>query len=278
MNQQPTLTLNTPALLGELQQRFKATCDRVVIALAAIDRLQDGAELSPVPGVFRRTSFGEEPTSNLESRDDCRSWLAGVGLCEAFESFGILCEDAWRMLALANQGQVRLEKLVHVEEVTLRDIADATIADKCKAFDRFGIIKKLDELENGYDVKPAWRTELETLNAARNCLTHRSGIVEEDDVNDTAGQCLGVRYRAAVLVLTEPDGKKTVLRKRKVVKKGGRVSINFTDPREKTFQIGEQILFDPQEFMDLLHTLRFAGEEILKGINVRINNLLRPPS
>jgi len=88
--------------------------------------------------------------------------------------------------------------------------------------------KKFKELSEFFGVVPFKESYLLSLNRARNCLTHRRGIVGEDDFLHGESE-FTIKWLALDMFIQEPDGKKHFLYGKQqeclMLKKGGNVML-----------------------------------------------------
>lgn len=118
-------------------------------------------------------------------------WIIGCGLREVVENFALFLDriyDASQMISVINLGK------------------DESLAKKSKnSFLRMGPAAKMELLKDEFAIEAPFRELLSTVNQARNCLTHRRGIVGPEDCGKH--QSLVVSWRGPRIWAQEPDGK-----------------------------------------------------------------------
>lgn len=157
------------------------------------ERLQDiHLPHDPTETIMLEFLPDETPLEQLEIyKKDFAQWITGNALRELIEFFGFYLDEVY-LAALA----------------VTRGITLSEIKDKTRSFEGKGPIEKLKKLE-AEDIKTNFSDILESINKARNCLTHRSGLVGKgfrgsDDLND--GNNLTIRWNFMEGIILLKDG------------------------------------------------------------------------
>jgi hypothetical protein len=100
-----------------------------------------------------------------------------------------------------------------------------------------------------------------SIYAARNCLTHRGGLVGPEDVND--GEKLKLVYRVPQLIV---DGVPQEKKRGLYVEGGATVGITFVN-EEREIAIGESLILTPQDCQNIALSIAACANDILKMIN-----------
>lgn len=134
-----------------------------------------------------------------------------------------------------------------------------------KAFHRLGLPDKLPLLTKQYGVviDSTLSGHLLSINAARNCLVHRRGVVGDRDVNDSSRLTVG--WRKLSLVLKDEDGEHPVVLNQRLEKES--TLCLRSEDCSKSFEIGERIAFTIQEFADITWGLFSFGSALVGQIN-----------
>ena len=176
-------------------------------------------------------------------------WIVECGLRELMETFALFLDkihEACLLMAIS-KGQIEGH--------------DAQEFDR--SFRRKGIKDKLPALRNRFAVTCEHPDELISINQARNCLTHRSGVVRADDFND--GDRLSVGWHALEISVADPEGEKVVLgvplSKPVPVKKGAIVAANFAR-KSVSFSEGAPVKFTPMELHEICLFVYSSTNEI----------------
>lgn len=218
--------------------------------------------------------FGEPrdaPAEIAEARVAAREWVIGAGLQ--------LCVDAidetleWARVQAALWGLPgRVHRLddgrLHLEATTtgatwLQEFGPAGVGYR---WETMGLKDKIAKLKAVYDLAPPELTgDILTLNAARNCLVHRRGIVGPRDLTAAGDTAIVVRWRRFGLTVEDGAGSRPI-GIGDVVEEGGVVRIAF-EPMERAFAVGERMIFDVEDFAAMAHTFAIYGSQLVGSIN-----------
>src|SRR5215213_9112239 len=134
-----------------------------------------------------------------EAKNAWQSWVLRNGFRDIAEALGWLLEEAQSVLA--SWEVVFLQKTKAVQGEDWNEI----IVHRGQQFHRRTLPQKIEFLEKQYSfiLNPSLVRQALTINAARNCLTHRNGIVSQLDI-DSSGS-LTLDWNALVL-LVKTDG------------------------------------------------------------------------
>jgi hypothetical protein len=201
-----------------------------------------------LPGTSISLSFaGPNPWPIEEAREGFQHWVLGNGLRNASEAISGFLEAARAVLAV---WQVAIRN--RTESITDVDLHEATVNQQ-RRFHRLGLPDKITNLKKTYSLSldPDLVTHLQSINAARNCLVHRRGIVQELDLNEDGA--LRVSWRRLALVIAGADGEREYF-PGVIVAPGERVGVSQRDA-SKSFPLGTAITFSVQEFADVCWSL-----------------------
>lgn len=263
----PFTALDPRALEGDFLGEMERLTTAAAASLVAIAAVARDTPLFPIPGVFLHTQFGENKNIDDGVRSASRAWITGSAIGEANDALGILCERAWRQLLLARLAQggkpVRVPAGTSWNPRDIGSLADSLEPKDAKKIDPLGLAGKLRLLDETFGVRTSLLPELETINAVRNCLTHRLGLVAARDINEpSSGSCV-IKYRSFALSATDRDGKQQRLEVPGTEVEGGSVTLHFRVPGERRFKIGDRIELALAEYMHVLQTFRDAAAEVL---------------
>lgn len=132
----------------------------------------------------------EDASLLQEYKDEFQRWVIANGLRELHEAF-----------------VEYLEKL-NQACLTIDWVAGRLTSHECdlrhKKFHKTGFPEKLKRLREDFDVQTLHEEGLLSLNSARNCLTHRRGVIGSLDVGNASGLCL--RWRTLEIYFVPADG------------------------------------------------------------------------
>jgi hypothetical protein len=221
-----------------------------------------------LPGPMQFSFVPDTPNAQMttEYRQEFRAWSLGNGFREVIEGFAVfldnLCGTCLQLEALFGTAS-RADENKNVEFL--------------EKFKRKGVAPKLRDLESRFGFKLDIADNLDSLTAARNCLSHRRGIIEKADCNDD--DALLLRYWRPYVHVQEPDGKETALdnaiKDAIRFKDGGTVAMRIEETC-KRFPIGSLIKLAPEDVKDIFFTvwnatfnLRAALIRFVSDLNTR---------
>jgi hypothetical protein len=144
---------------------------------------------------FRFVPNNVDEKTLLHFKDEFGRWIVACGFRELIETYSVFLDEVncSCLLIEAAGKQIPLNKVKPIDA-------------KFRRHPR-GIEGKLDDLKNKFSVEMTAPSYLLSINKARNCLTHRRGIVAKDDFND--GNQLTVLWKGIDLH-TETESGETV--------------------------------------------------------------------
>jgi hypothetical protein len=173
-------------------------------------------------------------------KDEFSIWITGNGFRELIETFKVFLDELHHicLILASSKGILSIEKVKSFD----------------KNFPREGLPQKLSLLNDHFNVSPKYPKYLKTLNKARNCLTHRRGIVGFEDCNDI--DVLKINWLGIDIFVEEPNGNKTLMTEIPegglFLPEGGSVNLQVVQ-REKKVNRGDIIKFTPRELAEICH-------------------------
>ena len=256
------LSLELLSPLGEILKAIQRSIDLVSFGLQAADRLE--IESLEIPGL----RFQLSPAQNLameivQAREEFGTWVLANGLRDCVDAIGPSLELARKICFLwtregevteVEEGKLKLSAQISGEEWNVH------IIDKARDFEYWPLRKKLDHLQDKYHLpQPELSEDILSVSYARNCLTHRKGMVGPEDLKDKSEGGLLVKWRKFELQARGENGAR-VLELPAEVQGGEIVSCRYVNVSRK-FALGDRIHFSPAEFVDISMTfLLFANE------------------
>lgn len=174
------ITLEFPHPTGYLHQELQRVIDLVAFGLQAANTY-DSNEFS-IPGLPFHIVPSKVKVRDIEdARIEFKSWVLGNGLRECVEAVGPMLEWARRYcflwscsgeLVKRENGSLALSAHINGEKWNREVVHNA------KKFESMGLPNKLDHLNQKFNFnKPELTKHILSLNKARNCLSHRKGVV-----------------------------------------------------------------------------------------------------
>ena len=189
-------------------------------------------------------------------KQEFERWVVGCGLREMMETFGVFLDGAYDVCQLlSEQGKTATEEMIR------------RIASDGKKFKGHGLKDKLKTLRAGYGVGVKEQTYLISINKARNCLTHRRGIVGIEDC--TQGQQLIVSWRGLDFWAETPEGERTPidlpLTKGFILSVGSKIMAGQSE-RTKECRLGDVLSFTPKELTEIGITVMEMATEVVQAV------------
>ena len=179
-------------------------------------------------------------------KEEFSYWIIANGLRELVETFSVFLDQIHESFLLFKFTKGQLSRPQALEQR--------------KKFHYAGLSDKLATLKEEFVLEPEKADHLISINRARNCLTHRRGIVGTKDVDKD--KTLHMKWTGMEVFVKTPSGGEIPLipgdfREPIEVKDGGDVMLRFLE-RSKTFKFGERVLLSPVDMAEICQV--FAHE------------------
>jgi hypothetical protein len=200
---------------------------------AALDSKFDKYQLTDIAQVQLLPSSVDDKTLS-HFKDEFKTWVVANGLRELIETFSEFLEKLHEAcFVIAN----------HNRQLTVH-----TLTEQQTAFEKNGLPTKFAVLKDKFTVAPTHTAYILTLNQARNCLTHRSGVVKRIDCN--MNNSLKVNWLGMDLIVQTPSGDRHLLEKGRVETEGGDIMMQFVE-RERVFPVRSVVRFSPKDLAEI---------------------------
>jgi len=255
------IQINLAGLIGELQRSIQRTINLVTSGLEA-KQYVTGESLR-----LADTSFGITLDNNLiwdreQAQKEYSKWLLINGFRDVTESAGLFLESVHNILSYWELGIRQKEegKLTggHWNEI---------IVAGGRRFHSLGFPDKLDHLSKKHKLtlNEILTSEVLSINATRNCMAHRGGVVSQKDVNCEDG--LKIKWMKLTLVIQDEDGEKEVVPPF-VAEKDSVLGVRNRE-EVKVFPLGSQVEFTVQEFSDICWCFFVFGDSLRQSVEGR---------
>lgn len=256
MSEQPRIHIDLSAIEGKLGTGIRRVAAFMAIGLNASRTVTASAlVLDHTETSFR--FFSPEPDVGVleEAGREFRMWIQANGLrelCSFLEQYlsDIYLAAAW--IKLSDAGKVA---------------SGAMVPGLPKDFVRKGLGTKLGLLKRDFGITAPHGDILSTFWDARNCLTHRLGVVGEIDL--TAGDALVVKWIGLenwlCLEGKEPQLLPLDLGEGVHTGAGGTLEVR-TVAREKAFRLGERVYLDAHELSEILFSAQSQCAALIAGV------------
>jgi hypothetical protein len=230
---------------------------------AALDPDYDKFSLPDVP--YIQLLPDNLPNDTVEGiKREFAVWIVSNGLRELIETWDVFLD---RLYHAALSGEY-WQQSRHAPS-----LSPDSFTKRANAFPRKGTSEKLVMLRDQFGISLQFQPEIESIKQARNCLTHRMGVVGPEDV-DTGG-LLMVCWRSPELFGRNEDGSE-------FVPSLGSFPIDFPPgsgvmfrnaPRTKIGSIGDRLTFTPAELKEICYTFRIAVEHTRESFTAFVTRI-----
>jgi len=261
----PKLELIDPT--GFIQGELQKSIDLVSFGLQAAENLK--VDSLTIPGVrFHLTPAQDRSMEVEETRAVFRAWVLGNGLRDCVDAFGPSLEWARKICFLwTREGEVSVNEngTLHLSAFITGKEWNEQLLREGAEFEFWPLRKKLGFLKESYGLNlPATSESILSISYARNCLTHRRGIVGTEDLRDNSAKKLVVHWKEMQLTAHGDEGLR-VLEPPAEVRGGELVSFGYADV-SREFELGDRIEFTPQEYVQLASTFLLFAFQIQESI------------
>lgn len=226
------------------QRLLQAATYMVAIGLNSKQYIND--EAMEIPDVRQRSNFNaSSPWSIPEAAGEWGAWVLRNGFRDISEAISGMLENTHAVLSYWSlmKNQAEVGRLVG-------DDWNEMVVRRQGSFHRKTLPQKMDFLEKHYGFMfPQEHVDrLKSLNAARNCLVHRYGVVTSDDILPEENG-LTLRWNTLVTYV-EREGNLTEVVPPMVIEGGSTLKVMLSE-RNKTFLLGEHIHVSAEEFGEI---------------------------
>jgi hypothetical protein len=175
------------------------------------------------------------------------SWVLRNGFRDVAEAISGLLEETQSVLSYWQLVKIQDSRPIQGEDW------NEMVVSRGSRFHRLGLPDKIDFLKKEYGLllADALVQQVLSINAARNCLVHRGGVVTTQDTR--GADQLVIEWSALVMLLIE-NGIEKEIEPPYLVEAGGQIGV-ATRPRTKAFAVGQVVIVTAKEFSQICWTL-----------------------
>jgi hypothetical protein len=203
---------------------------------AALDAEFTNYQLTHLTNIQIVPNVAPEKVSHF--KDEFKIWIEANGFRELVESFSTFL-DALHHACLVIKGNND-------------NLSPEQLQDQKNKFEWQGFPNKLNTLDSSFSARPEHAEYLKSLNKARNCFTHRRGIIGPEDV--TTDNALTVVWLGMDIYVETPTGEKHMLNEIStgglLLPKGGSVKMQMME-RTRSFTAGSQLKFSTRDLAEI---------------------------
>ncbi|OGA31306.1 MAG: hypothetical protein A3G80_11535 [Betaproteobacteria bacterium RIFCSPLOWO2_12_FULL_62_13b] len=203
---------------------------------AALDTEFTNYQLTHLTNIQLVPNVAPEAVSHF--KDEFKVWIEANGLTELVETFSSFLDS--------------LHHACLVIKKSKENLSPEQLQEQDKNFEQQGFPNKLNILASSFSSGPKHIEYLKSLNKARNCFTHRRGIVGPEDV--AAGKSLSAVWLGMDLFAETPTGEKHMLNEIREgglhLPEGGTVKVHMVE-RERVFSVGTPLKFSTRDLAEI---------------------------
>jgi len=203
-----------------------------------------------LPGKFTLSFVPENqsPEQVKGFKEEFGRWIVANSLREVIESFAVTLDRGHAAcFAVASRSGV--------------------IATPPSVFDKKGVLGKLVTWSKEFGIAVPPKDHFSSLTTARNCLSHRRGILGKEDCDATGKFVLS--YMRPEILIKAPGGEEIIIppdfQEPIPAKDGGVVQMRIVEGL-KEFRIGSLVSLSPIDLRDIVWTVWNAGLAVKSGI------------
>lgn len=241
-----SVNLNIASIVGRVSRTIEEVTRHVASSLAQTEKLKTELRAVQTKRVTFQISSGLEWTDE-EARIAWKQWILRNGFRDISEEISGVLEEAFGVLSFY--------KLLD-EQSSGTTLSQADLVNRAKEiskFHRLTLPDKIDLLKNEFSFSiPDEKVEqIKSINAARNCLSHRKGIVGEKDISSN-GKLIATWLGTDFII--ETDGKEILFEGPIYLENGGTLCMRLVS-RSREFPLGTRIEFDEHQFAEIAWTM-----------------------
>jgi hypothetical protein len=256
-------------LQGELSRGYRMTA----LGIAGVCSHADGQ--ADLPGTEFYTVLGPLPVFDHASRQEFETWVLAEAFRDSLEALWQIVDIVWLLTEFSQrwaQGPIALPSSLTVPLANGRDFLAVLFKDEFDDYAAKGFRERLSKLASRFGINPDWQNEVRSINRVRGCLTHRRGIVGEDDIENAKDRRMHLRCFAMSMEV-RPVGEKQDYRpymKGDISDKEQQVRLDLERPIHKTFPLGTRISIAPHELAAVCYTIYRFTVFLLDGMKAQM--------
>ncbi|HZX35852.1 MAG TPA: hypothetical protein VFF54_05115 [Thermodesulfobacteriota bacterium] len=184
-------------------------------------------------------------------KEEFEKWVISNGLTEIVESFCLFLDEVHRSCLLMATNK---------ERIVSNDARKFGIN-----FKKVGVEDKLKTLKNRFSVTSDKEKYLGSINQARNCITHRKGMVGTEDLRGE--ESFRLIWWAVDICIETPNGEKyTIPEGGLLLQDGGSLRVHFKE-RIIEYKLGDIVNLSPKELSEICFLVYSATHDIARSVD-----------
>lgn len=190
------------------------------------------------------------PADTLQHyKEEFKRWIEGAGLRELSEAFAVFLDSLHHACLLISRERI------------------AEMNTKQRAFRQEGLPNKLNVLQQRFGIESRHAAYLVLINRARNCLTHRRGVVGPEDLRDAETEFV-VRWLGTDFFVETPEGERHLLNELPPegldLPDGGTVAMQLVE-RVRPFALGAMLELSTRDLAEICWFYSHEARGMIQG-------------
>lgn len=248
------LRIDFDSLLGKLQTNLQHLSDLVLFSHVASSSVQE-AGYNNSSAFFHFQPAQNQKLNFDQAKESFGQWCLATSFEDAIDYLHCFLEECYTVCEILKSGQdnrIKFELFRWIINIGRR------------RFHKLGLPDKLKHLKGVYQVSSSIEEQILSLNRVRNCLVHRLGIINDQDVD--ANKILVAKFKQMELLTISPNHDQEIIISGPTrVEAGWRVVVRFNEYK-KEFKLGDCINFTEHEHIWAIFTFFWFGQEIKNSI------------
>lgn len=188
-------------------------------------------------------------------------WIISNGLRELVETFATFLDQVHKVCLFIARSKGK--------------VSDSERKAYGREFEKKGLENKLNSLRRGFSVFTSREKYFNSINKARNCITHRQGKVGPKDLKDQ--DAFRLVWLGLEVYAETPSGEKHSLmppfpREGIILEGGGKVKVSVIE-RVTEYKLGDTIAFSPNDLGEICLLFLMATDDISKSALEYVKNM-----
>lgn len=243
---QINVSINLAGITDRIQRRLRASMSLVAIGLNARTGISTGDLKLPEVNIYQQFDSSNQWTVE-QAGEAWQKWILENGFRDVAEEISGLLEETQSVLSHWQLVEIQKSRPICGEDW------NEVVVNRGSRFHQLGLPDKIDFLTNEYGLAlpDALVRQVLTINAARNCLVHREGVVTTKDTR--GADQFDIEWSAMAMILIE-NGVEKEIEPPYLIKGGGQLAVG-TRPKTKSFAVGQDLIVTAKEFSQICFTL-----------------------
>ncbi|MCB9231271.1 MAG: hypothetical protein H6581_06400 [Bacteroidia bacterium] len=254
------MSYSTPFYVLSLFPKLVGRCqNNVLLGLRLIEKIERFPDPTKEEIMLFQMILNEHLNDINESKLKFKRWILKNGFEDIHNYFRNTLERIYEYKKLENKPDGL--PLSEIEEIRERYM---------KSANRFGFPDLVKEVEKLLSTPLELKSNLLSINSARNCFVHRNGIVGPEDINNQGNASLEIIVNRFIVYFETPTGEEIVAEIGVPGPENSPLKLRREEGRFE-FRLGEEINLSLKNFLEILQTCIVFNSEISVLLDTKVN-------